>query len=204
MDLTENNITLTQVIYSSTEKFSEWVNGQLHKNNYRYGVGGYDENRAIYAASSHFDDEEEPRRLHLGLDIWGPAGTPIYAFMGGTVHSFAYNGAEGDYGATLVLLHQLDGIPFYTLYGHISKRDIQNLSPGNYFVRGQEIAHFGERDENGNWPPHLHLQLIMDMELKQGDYPGVCKLSEREKWLVNCPDPDLVANMMAFAEKVES
>ena len=60
------------------------------------------------------------------------------------------------------------------------------------------IAEFGMRFENGNWPPHLHFQLIMDMEGWTGDYPGVCKFSEKDKWLANCPDPDLVLGMMRY------
>jgi hypothetical protein len=37
------------------------------------------------------------------------------------------------------------------------------------------------------------------MEGKSGDYPGVCKYSEREKYLTNCPNPDLVLGMMMHA-----
>jgi murein DD-endopeptidase MepM/ murein hydrolase activator NlpD len=158
-------------------------------------AGGYGELRSIYGKSDLFSGEE-PRRFHLGVDIWGDAGTPVYAFLGGMIHSFAFNDNDGDYGATLVLLHQLDGIAFYTLYGHISLRDIDSIAPGQYVSHGQEIAHFGEPHENGNWPPHLHFQVIADMELKKGDYPGVCKFSEREKYLKNCPDPNLILQII--------
>lgn len=141
------------------------------------------------------EPEVEPRRLHLGIDIWGPAGTPIYAPMGAMIHSFAFNNHYGDYGATLILSHQLDGFTFYTLYGHLSLKDIEHISAGHYVNRGQEIAHFGEPQENGHWPPHLHFQIIIDMELYEGDYPGVCRYSEREKYLANCPDPDVMLKM---------
>ena len=67
-------------------------------------------------------------------------------------------------------------------------------------VRGEEIAHFGTPAENGNWPPHLHFQIIHDIEMKKGDYPGVCSYGEKDKYLQNCPDPDLVLNMMQYAE----
>jgi len=99
------------------------------------------------------------------------------------VHSFAYNDHFGDYGATIVLLHQLDGMPFYTLYGHLSLKDIATLNEGELHKHRQEFAHFGNAKENGNWPPHLHFQVIENMELKKGDYPGVCTVSEREKYL---------------------
>jgi peptidoglycan LD-endopeptidase LytH len=198
MDLTVASETLTEEVYADINKFSAYVNDQLEKAGSRYGIGGYDEHRTIYAASAHFDAGAEPRRLHLGTDIWGPAGTPVSAFMGGRVHSFAFNNNVGDYGATLILMHQLDGFAFHTLYGHISLKDIENLTGSQYVVRGQKIAHFGAPAENGHWPPHLHFQIIIDMQLKQGDYPGVCKFSEREKYLQNCPDPDLILQMNKY------
>ena len=81
---------------------------------------------------------------------------------------------------------------------HLSLLDIAQLSEGSYIIRGQVIGHFGEPRENGNWPPHLHFQIIKDMRVMKGDYPGVCTLSEREKYLSNCPDADLVLNMMKY------
>jgi hypothetical protein len=36
------------------------------------------------------------------------------------------------------------------------------------------------------------------MGIKEGDYPGVCKYSEREKYLENCPDPDLILQMNRY------
>jgi hypothetical protein len=57
------------------------------------------------------------------------------------------------------------------------------------------------RFENGNWPSHLHVQLIIDMEGWEGDYPGVCKFSEKERWLANCPDPDLMLNLNKYIQR---
>jgi murein DD-endopeptidase MepM/ murein hydrolase activator NlpD len=137
----------------------------------------------------------EPRRLHLGVDIWGPAGTRVMAPLDGVVHSFAFNNKDGDYGATLILTHQLEGIGFYSLYGHLSLNSLKNLREGKTVQRGEVIGEFGMRFENGGWPPHLHIQLIRDMQGWKGDYPGVCAFSERELWLANCPDPGLVLGM---------
>lgn len=204
LDFTQQNKDLTPEILGNENVFSNYIQQKLQAANSRYGIGGYAEHRTIYSISPVFNGTqpgEEPRRLHLGIDIWGPAGTPVYAFMGGMVHSFAFNAPFGDYGATLILLHQLDGVPFYTLYGHLSLRDIQTLSAGQYVSIGETIAHFGELPENGHWPPHLHFQIILDMELKEGDYPGVCKYSEKEKYLANCPDPDLILQLNKFISK---
>jgi peptidoglycan LD-endopeptidase LytH len=202
MDFTVNNTSLTAGLLEDTQKFSAYIMAQLQQSGARYGIGGYNENRTVYSRSKHFDEPNgsEPRRLHLGIDIWGAAGTPVFAPMGGMVHSFAFNDHFGDYGATIVLLHQLDGMAFYTLYGHLSLKDIAVLDTGQYINRGEEFAHFGVPEENGHWPPHLHFQVIQEMHLREGDYPGVCKMSEREKYLANCPDPDLVLKMMQYAK----
>ena len=101
--------------------------------------------------------------------------------------------------ATVILQHQLETKVFYTLYGHLSFKDLTPLKEGKFIIRGDTIGHFGEPKENGDWPPHLHFQVIRDMRIHKGDYPGVCSLSEREKYLDNCPDPDLILQMMKHA-----
>lgn len=198
LDFTSANKALTQEILLDTNDFSNYINNLLNKK-YKYGVGGYNEHRTIYARSSVFDTTEEPRRLHLGIDIWGVAGTPVFAPFGGYVHSFAFNDQYGDYGATIILHHQLDEISFNTLYGHLSLKDIVGLREGQYITRGEEFAHFGEPKENGYWPPHLHFQIVQEMHEKKGDYQGVCKYSERENYLYNSPDPDTILNMLQHA-----
>lgn len=210
IDLSKANTELTEFIYSDTGSFSAYLNKLREKNNARYLIGGYNERREMYKRSVLFNivkydlPEEaihnelhaEPRRLHLGIDIWGETGTKVYAPLGGMVHSFANNDNFGDYGATIILQHQLDTVQFHTLYGHLSLKDIAELRKGQFITRGQCFAHFGKPAENGNWPPHLHFQIIYDLEMKEGDYPGVCKESEKEKYLANCPDADLLLNMM--------
>ena len=201
MDFTANNTELTDDIIEDTTAFSEYIAKKLTDAGCRYGIGGYAEHRTVYSRSGVFDADnpmEEPRRLHLGIDIWGAAGTAVFAPLGGMVHSCAFHNHFGDYGSTIILLHQLEGTRFYTLYGHMSLRDLEKLNPGGYVISGHEIAHFGEPHENGHWPPHLHFQVIFDIGVNEGDYPGVCKFSEREKYLGNCPDPDLILQMNKY------
>ena len=203
IDFTSTNSTLTSEIFDDTDRFSEYMEELLEQTGARYGIGGYGELRTVYSRSKLFDsgdDFEEPRRLHLGIDIWGEAGTPVFAPFGGMIHSFAFNNHYGDYGATLVVSHQLDGFSFYTLYGHLALADIEKATEGQYINRGQQIAQFGKPEENGHWPPHLHFQVILDMGYREGDYPGVCKYSERERYLSNSPDPDIILQMMRFAQ----
>lgn len=194
-DFADSNKELNAATVADTRLFTEYVNEKLKNAGAKFGIGGYNENRTIYRRSKLFCGEEE-RTVHLGIDIWGPAGTPVYAALGGMVHSFAFNNNFGDYGATIILLHQLETVAFYTLYGHLSLKDISMLKEGAYITRGEVIGHFGESHENGNWPPHLHFQIIHDIALKEGDYPGVCRLSEKEWYLNNCPNPDLILSML--------
>jgi murein DD-endopeptidase MepM/ murein hydrolase activator NlpD len=203
LDFTDANENLTAEIIGETDLFSRYISGTLKKAGARYGIGGYDEHRTVYSRSSVFDapaGADEPRRLHLGIDIWGKAGTTVFAPLQATVHSFAFNNHFGDYGATIILRHELPGIIFHSLYGHLSLNDLDGLQEGRSIAAGSILAHFGEPDENGHWPPHLHFQLILDMEQKKGDYPGVCRYSERSRYLNNCPDPDMVLGMMKYAE----
>lgn len=203
LDFTNNNKELYEFDLADTKAFSDYVDGKLKKAKAKYGIGGYNELRVLYERSKVFDassPDEEPRRLHLGIDIWGEEGTKVYAPLGGMVHSYAFNKNFGDYGATLILMHQLDTVTFYTLYGHLSLDDIAKITEFQYIVRGHVIGHFGKPEENGNWPPHLHFQVIKDMRTYKGDYPGVCKFSEHKKYLANCPDPDLILNMMQYAD----
>lgn len=197
-DFTSNNRTLGASEIADTALFTGYIDRTLQFNGAKFGIGGYNENRTLYRRSGLFDGEEA-RSLHLGIDIWGPAGTPVYAALGGRVHSFAFNDHFGDYGATIILLHQLDAIAFHTLYGHLSLADLAKYQEGQYITRGQVVGHFGPPAENGNWPPHLHFQVIHELYSK-GDYPGVCKLSERETYLKNCPNADLILDMMKYVQ----
>jgi murein DD-endopeptidase MepM/ murein hydrolase activator NlpD len=198
LDFTAANTELTSELLEDTSAFTAYVENKLATTGCRYGIGGYNEHRTVYARSTHFDSGEEPRRLHLGTDIWGPAGTPVYAPLAGTVHSLGYNNNFGDYGATIILQHELDGLVFYSLYGHLTVQSLQQRSPGQFIPQGNAFTAFGTIDENGHWPPHLHLQLIFDMQGWQGDYPGVCRFSERAAFLANCPNPDLLLNMNRY------
>ena len=192
LDFTSNNTELTPAILTDTDLFSKWVNEKLIKNKATYGIGGYNEHRTIYSRSEHFNSIEEPRRLHLGTDIWGAAGTPIYNFYEAKVHSFKFNDNFGDYGATIILQYQLGDLKLFGLYGHLSLASLEGLTEGQFIPAGKQFASFGVKEENGYWPPHLHFQLIFDMKGAKGDYPGVCRFSKRENYLKNCPDPALI------------
>ncbi len=191
-DFTLDNTGLSPETYADTAGFSQWIRRTIARNKCRYGIGGYGEHRVIYSRSELFDQDEEPRRLHLGVDIWGPEGSAVFSPLDGTVHSSRFNDNFGDYGATLILAHEINGMKFHSLYGHLNLASITDIEKGFDIQKGKQIAEFGHVSENGHWPTHLHFQLIFDMQGMEGDYPGVCRFSEKEMYLSNCPDPDMI------------
>ena len=191
-DFTTSNTELSADDIADTAKFSAWVSKKLKDTHSKYGVGGYMEHRTLYARSELFNTGDEPRRLHLGVDIWADAGTPVYAPLAGHIHSFRDNNNHGDYGPTIILQHHLNNLTLYSLYGHLSRNDLEGLSVGDKIGKEKRLGSFGSEEENGHWPPHLHFQLMFDMEGCVGDYPGVGKFSEKEKHLKNIPDPNLI------------
>ncbi len=117
LDFTAANKELVPGILTDITRFGQWINNKLEKGHARYGIGGYAEHRTVYGASKLFDGNdqgEEPRRLHLGTDIWGKPNTPVIAPLEGIVHSFAFNNRFGDYGGTIILSHNVQGFSFYT------------------------------------------------------------------------------------------
>lgn len=156
----------------------------------RIRAGGYGEDRGVYSQVLFAPEGVEPRTVHLGFDIFALAGADVFAPLNARVHSFKINEADGDYGPTVILQHApAPGLVFHTLYGHLSRNSLKGLKPGAAFMAGERIGELGTRRENGGWSPHLHFQVILDIGDWRGDYPGVCRRSERDHWLAICPDP---------------
>ena len=153
-------------------------------------VGGYLEQRSMYADTPHFEGDED-RNLHLGLDVFMPAGSILCAPLAGEICCFANRQQAGDYGPVILLRHQLDGIVFHSLYGHLAESSLQRLERGMPVAAGAPLAEIGARPRNGDWPPHLHFQLIRDLQGLDDDYPGVARTRDLEYYRRNCPDPGI-------------
>lgn len=192
LDFTAANQLLQNTDLRDTAAFNDAVQQMLKSQNATIGVGGYFEDRFIYRRSAHFDVASESRNLHLGIDVWIKAGTPIYTPLDATVHSFQDNANFGDYGPTIILQHDLEGASFYTLYGHLTRDSISGLEVGKEFKKGEKVAEVGPFPENGDWPAHLHFQVMASMEGRSGDFPGVAALSEEEHFRTLCPNPNLI------------
>jgi murein DD-endopeptidase MepM/ murein hydrolase activator NlpD len=193
LDLSVSNLELNQLNFSNAVEFESYVEQLLAKNNAKVAYGGYNEIRNLYKRSSAFNDlNTEERNIHIGLDLWIKAGTPVLAALDGKVHSFQYNNNIGDYGPTIILEHQIENQAFYTLYGHLSLESIASLKADDFFEKGTTIATLGDSSVNGDYAPHLHFQIIKNIEDNFGDYPGVCSKNKLDYYLENCPDPNLL------------
>ena len=98
----------------------------------------------------------------------------------------------GDYGPTIILEHEIEGFTFYTLYGHLSLESLEGKSVGQIVKKGQKIAELGKPPINGDYAPHLHFQIIKNIENKKGDYSGVCSEKDLDFYTENCPNPNFL------------
>lgn len=190
LDLSLNNPAVAAADIRDNSALSSLVAQVIEQEGARYGIGGYNEKRGWYARGEQFSQGEEVRSIHLGVDIWAPAETPVFSPYDAIVHSAQDNDLYGDYGPTVVLEHDLDGVIVYTLYGHLSRESLQDKVPGTRIPKGARVGTLGAPPINGDWPPHLHFQVITDMLGKVGDYPGVAAESQRQHFLTLCPNPN--------------
>jgi peptidoglycan LD-endopeptidase LytH len=156
-------------------------------------AGGYDEDRAIYDSPVFAGSGAERRTVHLGIDVFAPAGTAVFSPLAAKVHNFRDNDNALDYGPTVILEHAVTpDLSVFTLYGHLSRESLNGLAVGQSIKAGEQIATLGAPEVNGGWATHLHFQVMLDLGDYAGDYPGVCKASEREAWLIACPDASVI------------
>lgn len=191
LDFSSSNYALERINILNTDELSEQIFTLIDEAGVPYGVGGYNEERSVYQRSPLFDSPSGSRFIHLGIDIWAKPGHPVYAPLSGIVHSIDDNAGFGNYGPTIILQHEIEGQEFYSLYGHLAPLN-DELFKGKKIRAGEPIAHIGAPPGNGDWPPHLHFQLITDVGEHDGDFPGVTTLAEREKYLKLCPDPNMI------------
>lgn len=182
--------------FEDSHKFERLVNRLMEEEDVAISIGKYREIRPIYTSDAFaVIGNEGPRwrTMHIGLDVFMKSGTPVYAPLDGIVHSFHNNEGDRDYGPTIILRHTVaKDLTFYTLYGHLSLSSLNDLRVGMEIRRGQQIATIGARPVNGDWPPHLHFQIILDMLGYEGDFPGVAFPEQEKVWTSLCPNPNLL------------
>jgi 4-aminobutyrate aminotransferase-like enzyme/murein DD-endopeptidase MepM/ murein hydrolase activator NlpD len=190
-------------VWRDTARFTRHVFDLLRDKGRVAGIGRYDEVRPIYTTDLfRLDGNDGPewRTIHTAIDIFLPAGAPVFTPLAGRVLSVRDNDHRGDYGPTVILEHRVnDGLIFWTLYGHLSRDSLGALAPGEMLATGDRVGWLGTEQENGGWAPHLHFQIIADRLDRTGDFPGVARPAERDVWLSLSPDPSPLLGLPARA-----
>lgn len=104
-----------------------------------------------FRISSHFGYRTHPitgqKKLHAGIDLPAPIGSPVYASKGGVVVWSKWWGSGGN----AIRIDHGGGIE--TLYLHLNK---SHVNTGDTVVTGQRIADVG--NTGGSTGPHLHFE----------------------------------------------
>lgn len=185
IDLSINNSALQKL--NSQSELMDYIIMQTQQAGKTVAYGGYCEERDFYLKSPLFSGER--RTFHLGIDVWLPIGHPVYSAKPAKVYGKAYNSLFLDYGYTVILEHDHEDENVFSLYGHLSQKDFDKINIGDDVRPGDVIGYVGDETQNGGWAPHLHFQLIKDLEGNIFDYPGVCHNAKSETYVKNCPDP---------------
>ncbi|AYN68682.1 peptidase M23 [Euzebyella marina] len=195
IDFSDANSELSNVQLNNPYQCQEYIETILNKTGCQIAYGGYLEKRNLYNESSLFSLSDDKRDIHLGIDFWSNVNSEVLCPLKGEVHSFKDNSIVGDYGPTIILKHGVGDSCFYTLYGHLSRKSLSGLFEGKKFEKGEVLGYLGSPEENVNYAPHLHFQVINDLQGKRGDYPGVCSSKNLEFYKKNCPDPNSILKM---------
>ncbi len=161
------------------------------KDGIELGIGPWCEDRPVYSSEA-FQSVFAPglrRSLHLGLDLFAPAGTAVRTPLDGIVVDMFETDVPLDYGHAVLLRHEPEpGLAFHSLWGHLSARTLRERKIGETLKAGQVIGWMGPPAENGNWQPHVHIQLIT-FAMRAADVIGAGEAAYRDVWAELFPNP---------------
>lgn len=178
---------------SRTELLGQRIDQLLDEHGVDIGLGLWDEARSIYlggifAGAAHPTDPA--RTVHVGADLFMAAGTEVFLPLGGVVESLGDNGPAKDYGPVVLFRHEPRDCPvFWTLWGHLDHEILSRLNVGDSVAAGGLVGLTGSSPSNGNWPPHPHIQIVLDPLDCGYDFPGVALPELRDLWCALSPNP---------------
>jgi murein DD-endopeptidase MepM/ murein hydrolase activator NlpD len=194
LNLSVSNQEINQL--ETAKDYGAFIQKHLDTNKGKIAFGGYQEIRNLYKRSTVFNAKNsEERNIHIGLDLWINESASVHAALDGRIHSLQNNTALGDYGPTIIIEHTIQNQTFHTLYGHLSEESLTGKQVGDTVSQCEQIGNLGLPPINGDYAPHLHFQIIIDMENKFGDYPGVCSSKMLDYYSKNCPDPNVLLHI---------
>ena len=158
-----NNNNNTNNVSPSTSGSMSWPTRITHKVN------------SVYAPRGRSDTSGYTGTAHKGLDIYAPAGTPVYAAKAGTVVYVNYSGYGGGWGLYVVIYHGTDssGKAMYTRYAHASSI-ASGISVGTKVTTNTVIMYSGNTGASEG--AHLHFEVClgsMYSQVNPAPYLGV-------------------------------
>lgn len=193
LDLCDPSDPLAQASAAQDHAAADHTYAELQaERGFALGLGPHGERRTVYTEpffqSALIDGAR--RTIHLGLDIFAPAGAPVYTPLPAKVVAATINPAPQDYGGLLLLEHEpAPGVRFQTLWGHLDHASVLERRIGEELPAGALVARLGDYAENGGWLPHLHLQLITAPYDDASIIPGVGEEAFCDVWADLFPAP---------------
>lgn len=162
------------------------------------GIGLWGERRVVYTVEM-FESKlrrGDRRDVHLGLDLFAPAGTPVMTPLEAEVVDCRIIPGHQDYGGVVLLKHEPEpGLVFHTLWGHQAHAPVKALTVGQKLAKGEAFIELGAPDENGGWIPHLHLQIVTHAVTDAREIPGAGEARFMDVWSQFYPDPSTLAGL---------
>lgn len=173
--------------------------GQEFEDENNLWLGRWGEPRLLYTAEAFQNGPwkaSDRRTVHLGVDVFAPADTPLFAPLDGTVEIVENRDNDLDYGGMVIFRHETpEGAAFYSLYGHLDPGSLERWDSGDPVRKGAEFARIGGSNVNGGWRPHAHVQLALTLDGMAHDWPGVADPDEVALWGSICPNPAALLNL---------
>ena len=191
--------------FNDLDLFQFKIDRLQKKNSNKIIAGGYLEARALYTSDAYDkigNSGKESRTIHLGVDFWVPSSTPVHALFDGEVVIAVNDAGDKEYGGLVILKHQADDFEFYTLYGHLSVESVTKNRVGDTIKKDEKIGALGASQENGNWVPHLHFQIMLSLLDYKNDFPGVAYYNQIDVWKNICPNPNVLFKSEALQKTV--
>lgn len=188
VNMSSENSELMEISRNETQReFDAYVFGKIKEAGAEFALSNYLENRSAMLCE-YPQMVAEKRYYHLGLDVSAPLGTKLYAPLDGIVTISEYEEGEGNYGGMVVLEHDVGGLIFYSLYGHLNLNSLPNV--GDRIKKGDNFAAIGDFEENGNWFRHTHLQVLTEAGYRDGwTNKGYCSEKDIPTIGEYCPSP---------------
>jgi hypothetical protein len=156
----------------------EAIGRVLEEGNAIVGIGRHAEARLTRPDRA---DDDEARSLHLGIDVYAPAGTLVRSPLSATVEELPDS-------HSIMLRHDVaPAIRFWLLCRGLS---VAPLHRGDDIERGQPVGTVAEEGAHGG-APHVHVQLAVDVAVPD----AFVRPSDRVVHGALSPDPNLLLRL---------